>query len=69
MVPMTAPLIKLDSPSASRSVVFPDWLWERLVQAASAESLKTGYSVGPPDLIRQGAAQRVEAILGKQEAA
>jgi hypothetical protein len=67
---MTTPYIPLDGgPSSTRSVVFPDWLWERLRDATEAESRNIGYQLSISDLVRQGAAQRVDAILGKQDAA
>lgn len=61
---MTIPLIKLDSPSQTRSVVFPDWLWKSLEDAAEAVSQQTGHAASIADIVRQGAYQRVQAILG-----
>lgn len=66
---MTAPLISLDGATTTRSIVFPDTLWERLASAAQALSVQTGIQVTMSDLVRQGAAQRAEAILGTREAA
>ena len=61
---MTAPLIKLDGPTQSRSVMFPDWLWESLEEAAEAVSRQTGHAASIADIVRQGAFQRAQAILG-----
>ncbi len=69
MWPMTVPYVSLDGESSTRSVVFPDWLWERLRDATEAESRNIGYQLSISDLVRQGAAQRVESILGPRSEA
>lgn len=61
------PLISLDGPTSSRSIVFPQWLWDRLGDAADVESQRTGVPTGIANIVRQGAAQRADAILGTKE--
>lgn len=47
-----------------RSVLFPGALWERLGAAAAVESQRLGMTVSRSDLVRQGATQRADTILG-----